>query len=550
MSRVVGHSYKRSHPEGKWDAIVIGSGMGGLATAALLAKYGDKRVLVLERHYTAGGYTHVFKRPGYEWDVGVHYVGEMSAGSPLAALLDAITGNGVRWHALPECYDRVIIGERAFDLVAGRERFVAALCEHFPRERRTLERYWDLVLGAARRGAPFFADRMLPAVFSRTLGALLRFRFLRYSDRTTESVLRPLVRDRMLYDVLTAQCGDYGLTPREGSFAIHAFVAAHFFDGAFYPIGGPAEIARGAEEVIAAAGGSIYTNATVSRIVVENGRAVGVEMEDGRRIDAQRVVSDAGAANTFFELLAPEVAAKIGFANAIRAVGPSTGHLCLHLGFRNTDDELGLDGTNLWIYPEGDREEAFARFAADPSAPIPLTYVSFPSAKDPSFGARHPGKSTIEVITLARIEWFRRWADAHWKKRGEAYEAFKSQLAERLLAILFRHRPELRGRVDYAELSTPLTTRHFTAHPSGAMYGLSHPPARFRIPLRARTPIEGLYLTGADLAACGIGGAVIGGAVCAGAMLQGELLSLVRRRVFAPRPTLAADATNARAIRS
>ena len=73
-------SYQQHPPEGAFDAIVIGSGMGGLASAALLAQRAGKRVLVLERHYTAGGFTHVFHRPGYEWDVGVHYIGQMGAG--------------------------------------------------------------------------------------------------------------------------------------------------------------------------------------------------------------------------------------------------------------------------------------------------------------------------------------------------------------------------------------------------------------------------------------------------------------------------------------
>jgi phytoene dehydrogenase-like protein len=72
-------------------AIVIGSGIGGLASAALLAKHGGQRVLVLERHYVAGGYTHTFQRHGYEWDVGVHYIGEVQPGTLLRALFDELT---------------------------------------------------------------------------------------------------------------------------------------------------------------------------------------------------------------------------------------------------------------------------------------------------------------------------------------------------------------------------------------------------------------------------------------------------------------------------
>lgn len=525
-------SYKQVQPGGAWDAIVIGSGIGGLTTAALLAKHADKRVLVLEQHYTAGGFTQVFRRPGYEWDTGLHYVGEIEAESGLSALLDQVTGGKVGWSRMPECYDRVLIGDRSFDLVAGREPFVDALAREFPSEQATLRHYVSLCLRASRSGLPFFADRMLPAGLSTVLSPVLRARFLGWSDRTAEQVLRPRVRDPLLFDVLTAQCGDYGLTPREASFGIHAMVASHFIDGGYYPIGGPATIARAATEVIEGAGGAVFINAKVDRVLIEGGRVVGVRMDDGAQIEAPIVVSDAGAPATYLKLMPRTLADLTGMPKLIREVGPSSAHLCLYLGLRATDADLGLTGTNLWLYPEGDREEAFARYAADPDAPLPLTYVSFPSAKDPSFSSRYPGKATVVAITFARMEHVARWRDSRWMKRGDAYEAFKAQMSERLLSAVLDRLPQLRGKIEHAELSTPLSTRHFTGHEAGEMYGLAHTPARFRLPLRARTMFDGLYLTGADLVACGVAGAALGGAVCAGAIVRTDLLSLAKKRVF------------------
>jgi len=87
--KTTGTAYKQTALDDRWDAIVIGSGIGGLTAAALLAKHASKRVLVLERHYTAGGFTHTFHRPGYEWDVGVHYIGQMEEpASPVRAAFD------------------------------------------------------------------------------------------------------------------------------------------------------------------------------------------------------------------------------------------------------------------------------------------------------------------------------------------------------------------------------------------------------------------------------------------------------------------------------
>lgn len=536
MSAKTGRSYKQERPDGRWDAIVVGSGIGGLASAALLARHGRRRVLVLERHGTAGGFTHVFRRPGYEWDVGVHYIGQCAPGEPVRALFDEVTGGTLGWARMPDVYDRVILGERSYDLVSGGRRFVDSLASRFPGKRDAIERYLGEVMRSASRGTPFFAERALPPSLARVLGPVLRAPLLRMSDRTVEEVVRPIVGDGELYDVLTAQFGDYGLTPRHASFAIHAMVVGHYLRGAYYPVGGSSRIAAGAAEVIEEAGGEIFVAAEVERILVERDRAVGVRMIDGRELRAPIVISDAGAPNTFFRLLEPELAARTGIPERLRAIGASPGHLSLYLGLDATDAALGLDGTNLWIYPEPDRERAFPRFLADPEAPIPLVYASFPSAKDPSFASRYPGKATVELVTIANIEWLRRWEDKRWKKRGDEYEAWKSRMSERLLEILFRHRPSIAGHIAHAELSTPLSTRHFTAHAHGEIYGLSHVPARFRLPLRAQTPIPGLFLTGQDLVSCGVAGALFGGAVTATAVLGTELVRSVARRALGKTP--------------
>src|SRR5208283_2478864 len=97
----VGSSYRQNPVADQWDAIVIGSGIGGLTAAALLARHAGKRVLVLERHYVAGGFTHSFHRPGYEWDVGVHYIGEVQqSSSPVRAMFDNLSEGRLEWNPM------------------------------------------------------------------------------------------------------------------------------------------------------------------------------------------------------------------------------------------------------------------------------------------------------------------------------------------------------------------------------------------------------------------------------------------------------------------
>jgi len=522
-------SYKRFRPDGAYDAIVVGSGIGGLGTAALLAKQAGRRVLVLERHYTAGGYTHAFRRPGYEWDVGVHYIGSVEPGTTVRALFDYVTDGALGWADIGEVYDRIVIGQDIYDYPRGLANLKARLKAYFPGDEAAIDGYFTAVRAAVAGSQLFFADRAMPALVSAVAGPLLRRRFLKYADRTTRQVLEGLTRNQRLIAVLTGQYGDYGLPPAESSFAMHAFVTGHYFGGGYYPVGGAGRIAAAIAPVIQAAGGAVVVDAEVAEIVVEGRRAVGVRMAaDGTVLRAPVVVSDAGVGNTFGRLVPRDVAEGRGLLANLAQVRPSHGHLCLYVGLQHTAAELGLPRANYWVYPHEQHERAVAEYLANPDAPLPLAYISFPSAKDPDFERRHPGRATIEVVTLAPWAWFERWAGTRWMRRGDDYEALKAQLTGRLLDALCARVPQVRARIDHAELSTPLSTAHFAGYARGELYGLDHTPSRFRQSwLRPRTPLAGLYLTGQDISTCGVAGALFGGVLTASAITGRNVLRAV-----------------------
>ena len=521
-----------------YDAIVIGSGVGGLAAAALLAKYGGQRVLVLERHYVAGGYTHTFHRPGYEWDVGVHYIGELQPGRLVRALFDELTDARLEWADMGEVYDRFVIGKEVYDFPKGKENLCRSLKERFPGEAAAIDGYFALVEQAVASSFSFYQGRVLPEEFA----AALPQEFLGFAGRTTRSVLESLTHNQRLIGVLTGQYGDYGLPPAESSFAMHATVANHYFEGGFYPIGGAARIAETIVPLIAAAGGQVLINAEVAEIVTENGRAQGVRMaRDGAVIRAPLVISDAGVLNTFTRLVPVETRAALGIEQALQPLRPSLAHLCLYIGLKGTARELGLPRANLWIYPDEHHERNLATFLADAEAPLPVIYISFPSAKDPDFERRHPGRATIDIVTVAPYERFAVWEGTTWKDRGGDYEAVKERLAQRLLDALFVHVPQARGQIDLYELSTPLTTKHFCNYQAGELYGLDHTPVRFGQPiLRPQTPLPGLYLTGQDIATAGVAGALIGGVLSASAILMRDLVSEIAAARLGPRDDAAA----------
>jgi all-trans-retinol 13,14-reductase len=358
----------------------------------------------------------------------------------------------------------------------------------------------------------------------------MRRGFLRWASRTTAAVLASITDNRELIGVLAGQWGDYGLPPAQSSFGVHAIIAAHYFGGASYPIGGAARIVDTIAPLIQRHGGDIVVSADVAQVILEGNQAAGVRMADGRELRAPLVISDAGAHNTFARLIAQPNAAVAPVLEELRGIPPSMAHLSLYVGVKQTAAQLGLAGTNLWIHESYDHDANVARSAADPDAPFPVLFISFPSAKDPEFAQQHPGRATLEVVTMAPYDWFTHWEDTRWKHRAEDYDAFKQQLAARLQAALERHVPQVRGKIDYAELSTPLSTRHFMNYQHGEAYGLRATPARFRLRcLAPQTPIRNMYLTGQDVVSLGVTGALMGGVITASAVLGRNLVSKITK---------------------
>lgn len=507
----IGYRYRAGRLQPPYDALVIGSGIGGLTTAALLAELGWK-VAVLEQHYTAGGYTHSFDRNGYEWDVGVHYIGDMGAATFARRLFDFLSDGKLEWAPMAERYDRFYIGEHSYEAVAGRAAFRDNLVRCFPEEAGAIDRYLELLDGVGRAMRPLTMLRLLRPWQRRVLGPWLRRSIPDYLFATSWEVLSSLSGNRDLIAVLTGQWGDMGLPPRKSAFLVQALIARHYLHGGYYPVGGSWRIADSIIPRIRSSGGEVFTYARVREILVENGRALAVLMEDGTRIDCDVIVSDAGVFNTFERLLPRSVVEQSGYARLLSHVRPSIAHLGVYIGLKGTAEELGLPKTNYWIYPDNDYDGALERFCADPEAPFPVVYISFPSAKDPDFSRRHPGRSTIEIVAPAPYAWFERWAASTWGQRGDDYESFKAELGERLLGYLYRKLPQLRGRIDYYEVSTPLSTDWFCNYSRGELYGLDHDPERFRQDwLGPRTRIPGLWLTGQDVMSCGVVGAMMGG---------------------------------------
>ena len=504
--------WSRDIPEGAWDYIVIGSGMGGMTSAALLSKLG-KRVLVLEQHVIPGGFTQTFKRPGYHWDVGVHLVGEMTQRSYLGRLLANLTDERLKWTSVGEIYDEFNFPDGfTIQFPNSKPAFRETLYEYFPDEHRAIDEYFELVKAAARSSAGYLQARVAPTVLAPGARKKSARAAMPHMKATTAEVLAELTNDPHLRAVLAAQWGYYGSTPERSSFAMHALMVAHFLWGAYYPVGSAASIAREMLRTVADAGGWTAIRTEVDEVLVRGGRATGVRLGNGRELAASKVISAVGAPVTASLL-------PVDMLPTSPAITPGPAHVSLYLGFEGEIATNGGSPYSQWFYETWDMERDLWHIRGGETPPrADVLYCSFPSLKDPSHDPGPEVRHTGEIITFVPWASYEQWLGSRWKKRAPEYDEFKASVSEALLDQYLEHYPDLKPMVKFSELSTPLSTHHFARSHKGSIYGLSSEPDRFlNEELVPKTPIKGFYMAGVDVMAPGIAGAIGGGALAVAA---------------------------------
>jgi len=509
-----------------YDVIVIGSGMGGLTTASLLASVAKKRVLVLERHFKIGGFLHSFRRKKFVWDPGVHYVGEMQEGSLARRCMDLVTGGGVRWNKIESDYERFIFPKDTFDVPAGKKHFQDRLVERFPGEEKNIKRYFKDVTAVQNWSHRWFFSKQ----FSKPISSLLSCgRGLALTN--TRQYVEERFQDPLLRAIVCAQWPDYGTPPEESAFGIHAAVQADFFNGGFYPIGGSQAIADSAVEIIEKHGGACVVNHSVQEVLVANNRAYGVAAEhkgETIKFRAPMIVSNAGARSTFTQMV-PKEAGDLE-RQKLHDVKNGTSAVILYLGLNDDPRKHGFEDCNYWLFNRLD----FDRTSSTPEQPtiIDGAFLSFGSMRDPASETH-----TAQIVSFSREPEWQKHSALPWRKRGDEYEKRKDDCSEQMIEFVETRLPGLRKLIGYRELSSPLTIKSFTGHPGGAIYGQECDANRLsRDQWSIGTSVKGLYLTGSDVGLPGVNGAMMAGVMTAGKLLGWLGMPRILAKVYSQTP--------------
>ncbi len=467
----------------RYDAVVIGSGVGGLTAAGWLAHAG-LRVLVLEAHDRPGGYAHAFRRRRYRFDASVHLTSGcapsgFAGGSVLHDVLEALKVRDRCDFVRVDPIYRASYPGLTIDAAGGLEGFTESHLRAFPHERDGLRELLRLCLALREEASAFEGRRMgAPSAVGRTpaggderpFAAIRRFR-----DATLEEALSQFIGDPKLRAVFATLWPYLGLPPADVSFVYWAsMLASYLVDGAYTCRGTFQRMAEAMTEGIEDLGGEVHFRSRVARIATGASGVVGVELADGRFVRAPVVVSNADARHTFRDLLA-HTATPRAFSDVLDRRRPSISAFVAYLA-----TELPLTGPHeRFHFPGYDHRDHWASsLRGEPN----WFSATWPTGLDRELAPE--GQHLLILTTLVPH------GDRDWKREKPAFLAALLERAERVF-------PGLRESLCYVEAGTPATMVRYTGNAEGALYGWDLRPDQVGPGrLNHRTEIPGLYLAG------------------------------------------------------
>lgn len=492
-----------------YDVAIIGSGIGGLTSAALLADAGA-RVLVAEQHVVPGGFCHHWVRKQrhngqphlFRFDSGVHDFSGAWPGGPIDSVSKRL-GLPLEWLRLDHTYH---IGGRSLDVPRDARAYAELLGRAFPVSADGIAALFDdiravfdgMYATAVESGGIPLGPRSPRTMMAFPKNHPVAYRWM---ERPFSELVDRHVQDERAREWIYALSGYVTHAAGTLTVADMAPLFGYYFHGGYYPKGGSGVFSEALADAIRHRGGAVRLKTPVRQVIVENGTARGIELANGERVAADCVISNADLRRTFLDLV-PDGSLPEDFRNGIAALKPAASALAVH---------LAVD-----FVPQGNPVVHAVR---DDDA----VAMVLPSVVDPS--AAPPGYGTVELLRLLPPGEAETWFDhddvasRERQRRGDAYRARKQAACDKLVETACDFLPGLRDRIVFRADASPLTFARYDWSSFGSIYGVD----KSGIFKGSMTPLRGLYLAGAGNFGPGIEAVLISGARTAEKIMPGLL---------------------------
>ena len=484
--------------------IIIGSGLGGLSTGLVLAREGYE-VTILEQEAQIGGCLQCFTRRGVKFETGMHFIGSAHRGQTLDRLLRFLgTTEDIRLGELDTtAYDIVNLHGEEYRFPNGREAFIAQMSSYFPHEAEGIRKYYDCV------------ERVAQASSLHTLSLENADTAIstEYQLRSINEVIDSLIDDATLRQVLVGNLPLYAAQKDKTPFSTHAFIVDFYNQSSFRVVGGSDAIGISLQRRLEAQGGQVLTRAQVCKIHSDDDHVTGVSTTDGRFFPADIVVSAIHPVPTLAMTDSPLI--RKAFRSRMEQLPNTIGIFSVYLDFK--EGTMPYMNSNYYSYPASSPWDCEDYTTED--WPRGYLYMHFCHDEHPQYA-----RGGV-ILSYMHFEQMAPWIGTSVGHRGESYERFKQEHAERLLDVVARDIPHLRESIAHYYTSTPLTYLNYTGTPAGSAYGLARDitlGVSCHVPQRTKLP--GLYLTGQNINSHGILGVLVGTIVTCSDILGTEYL--------------------------
>ena len=496
-------------PGQDFDAIIIGSGLGGLSCAYAFARK-NFRPLVLEQHDRPGGYATSFARPGgFEFDVSLHSTGAGQRDGVYNVIPGLSDITDVEFEPHPHLY-RAIYPEH--DITVAQKdlpAYMRMLTGHFPSEEAGIKGIVEDMEGLARDINRFSGISDL-----RRFASDYPYLF-KYRGQTWGQMADARIKDPKLKAIVSNLWGYYGLPPSRLSCYYYAIpTIGYLAEGGYYPRGTSQKISRSLVKYIEEKGGKVLLRTPVTEILVKDHAATGVRTADGREYAARVVVSNASAQSTFRSMMNEAVYLKDYLAR-LDSYSVSLSAFQVFLGLK-TDlvRKLGITDSEVFYHATYDLEDEY-RKAVD--ADVEGGWYGLMLYDNLYQGYSPKGKNTLNIIVLQGYDHWKRYEPDYRKGNKSAYRAEKQRMARALVSkVESTVLPGLSKSIQVMEAASPLTHARYTGNYRGAIYGWDQTldnSGATRLP--HKTPIKNLYLAGAwTTPGHGYGGVIYSGLQC------------------------------------